>query len=198
MTASQWSKCYIRACSHWKMWARSYIQTWDWPYIKSRPTASTIILRRTHFFSNIGSNLHTRMSVCKYVGISGSSPLLICNCIPTTLFDITSLGQDYLHEVVSIQGLAHIADEGWAHLFQVPTMKICGLDPTTLHQTCHWEHALSLKYTLKSLTTSTRNYRILCYQKKSMCNLDIVIRISCDIPPITEIGWFWILWQTVC
>ena len=30
----------------------------------------------------------------------------------TTLFDTTSLRQDYLHEVVSIQGPAHIADVG--------------------------------------------------------------------------------------
>ena len=44
------------------MWARSYIQIWGQPYIKSCST-SKIILGQTHFSLNVGSSLHTQMSV---------------------------------------------------------------------------------------------------------------------------------------
>ena len=84
------------------------------PALNFVPT-SMIILGRTHFSSNVGSSLHTWMSVYKYVGIRESSPLPFLDCVPTTLFDTMSLCQDYLHEVVLIQGQAH--------LFHVPTMK---------------------------------------------------------------------------
>ena len=52
----------------------------------------------------------------KYVGISGLSPLLICDPVLTMLLDTTSLDQDYLSEGVLIQGRAHIADVGWSPL----------------------------------------------------------------------------------
>ena len=67
----------VRACSHWK-------------------------LGRTHFSSNVWSSLPW-MSVYKYVGISGSSPLPIWDNVPTMLhvFHTTSLHLDYLHEVYS-------------------------------------------------------------------------------------------------
>ena len=58
----------------------------------------------------------------------GSSPLPICDCVPSTLFDTTSLGGDYVNEVVSIQGRAHIADVGQSPLTLFFNMKICGLD----------------------------------------------------------------------
>ena len=58
-----------------------------------------IILGRTHFFSNVRSSLNTRMLAYKYVGLSGLSPLPICDRVPTTVFDNTSLDQDYLHEL---------------------------------------------------------------------------------------------------
>ena len=108
---------------------------------------STIILGWTHLSSNVGSSLHTRMSVYKYVGISGSSPLPICDRIPTTLFDTTSLGWDYLHEVVSIQDRVHITDVGLSPLISRSLYDNMWawawpwIEPMTLHQTCQWEHA---------------------------------------------------------
>ena len=77
-------------------------------------------------------------------GISWLSPLPVCDCIPTTPFDTTSLGRDYLHKVVSIQGQAHIAYVGSRSLISRSRYEnLCRVEPTTLHQTCQWEHALS-------------------------------------------------------
>ena len=86
------------------------------------------------------------MAVYKYVDISGVSPLPIKDRIPTLLFDTTSLGWDYLHEVISIQGRAHIADIGSSSLILHSHYENMWAQPwvehTTLHQTCQWEHAL--------------------------------------------------------
>ena len=103
----------------------------------------------------------------KYVGIGWSSPLQICDSVPTTLFDTTSLHRDYLHDVPAWgsfdpRSSPHCLWRVWAYLFRVPTMKICGLDlgvvedgwikvvdcvelrvvvnadARPLHQTCQW------------------------------------------------------------
>ena len=62
-------------------------------------------------------------------------------------FDTTSLGRDYLHEVVLIQGQAPIADVGSRLL-----ISRSHYEPTPLHQICQWEH------TLINPTPLTKNY----------------------------------------
>ena len=149
------------------MWAQSYIQSWDRPYTLYRVPTSTMILGQTDFFSNVGSSLHIDMSVYKNVGRSEASPLPICDHIPTKLFDTTSLCRDYLHEVVLIQGRAH--------LFCIPTMKICGLDlATTLHQPCQSEHAVIYCTGAKHIST-TSHTEIGSIVYFDSCNLNFIL-----------------------
>ena len=110
---------------------------------------------------DIHYNLVVRIS-----DVSGWSPLPICECVPTTLFDTTSLGQDCLHKVVSIQDRDHITDVGsrpltsrshyenmWSRL---------RIEPATLYQTCQWEHALSYSPCYYECMTLTWAF-IVCY-----------------------------------
>ena len=81
----------------------------------------------------------TKITFFRYKWVEPTSNL---RSRPTTLFDTTSLDRDYLHEVnlVSIQGRAHIANVGSSPLVSHYEKRI---EPTTLHQTCQWEHALT-------------------------------------------------------
>ena len=76
---------------------------------------STIILGRTHFSSNVGSSLLTRMSVYKYIGICGVEPTP--NLRSHSHFTI------WYHVHMSILPAWNSFEPGSSPLIRIPTMK---------------------------------------------------------------------------
>ena len=117
----------------------------------------------------------------KYVGVSGSMllPIFICDQVPNTLFDTTSLGQDYLHEAVSIQDRAHITDVGssplisrshyenmWARAHKPASNMSVRIRPTAIvHNSLFLLLAITVSYITPALSSSSTLLEKVNYSK---------------------------------